>query len=176
MAKTHVEDVRNLALVGHGAVGKTTLADLMLFRSGAVSRAGSVDDGSSVLDFDEEEKHHKYTISSSLVHFMFGGKAFTVIDTPGYPDFIGQAIGALRAVETAVIVINAAAGIEVNTRKVFALSGEAELGRIIVINKLDQDNIRFPELVTSIQETFGKKCLLMNVPNGLGPAFSEVLS
>ena len=176
MAKTHVDDVRNVALVGHGAVGKTTLADLMLFRSGAVSRAGSVDDGSSALDFDEEERHHKYTISSSLVHFMYGGKAFTIVDTPGYPDFIGQTIGALRAVETAVIVINAAAGIEVNTRKVFALSGEAELGRVIVINKLDQDNIRFPELIESIHATFGSKCVLMNVPNGLGAGFTEVIS
>jgi elongation factor G len=176
MAKTHVDDVRNVALTGHGAVGKTTLADLMLFRAGAVSRAGSVDEGSSVLDFDEEERQHKYTISSSLVHFMHGGKAFTVIDTPGYPDFIGQTIGALRAVETAVIVINATAGIEVNTRKVFALAGEAELGRIIVINKLDLENIRFPELVASIQETFGKKCVLMNVPNGLGAGFTAVIS
>src|SRR6185503_11980635 len=98
MAKTHVEDVRNVALVGHGAVGKTTLADLMLFRAGAATRAGSVDDGTSVLDFDEEEKQHKYSISSSLIHFSFKNKEFTVIDTPGYPDFIGQAIGALRAV------------------------------------------------------------------------------
>src|SRR5579872_6161815 len=176
MAKTHVDDVRNVALVGHGAVGKTTLADLMLFRSGTVSRAGSVDDGSSVLDFDEEEKQHKYTISSSLIHFMHAGKAFTVIDTPGYPDFIGQAIGALRAVETAVIVINAASGIEVNTRKTFALAGEEGLGRIIVLNKLDLDNIRFPELIASIQETFGKKCVLMNVPNGLGAGFTAVIS
>src|SRR5258707_7380948 len=176
MARTHVDDVRNVALVGHGAVGKTTLADLMLFKAGAVSRAGSVDDGSSVLDFDEEEKQHKYTISSSLVHFMHGGKAFTVVDTPGYPDFIGQAIGALRAVETAVVVINAAAGIKVNTRKTFALAGNEDLGRIIVLNKLDQDNIRFPELIESIQTTFGKKCVLMNVPNGLGAAFTSVVS
>jgi elongation factor G len=176
MAKTHVEDVRNVALVGHGAMGKTTLADLMLFRSGTGSRAGSVDDGSSVLDFDDEEKQHKYTISSSLIHFDFAGKAFTVIDTPGYPDFLGQAIGALRAIETAVVVISAAAGIEVNTRKVFALAGEEGLGRVIVINKLDHENIRFPELIDSIQETFGKKCVLMNVPNGLGTAFSAVIS
>ncbi len=176
MAKTHVDDVRNVALVGHGAVGKTTLADLLLFRSGAVSRAGSVDDGSSVLDFDDEEKQHKYTISSSLIHFMHAGKAFTVIDTPGYPDFIGQVIGALRAVETAVIVINAAAGIEVNTRRTFALAGEEGLGRMIVLNKLDQENIRFPELIETIQATFGKKCVLMNVPNGLGAAFTSVIS
>lgn len=176
MAKTHVDDVRNVALVGHGAGGKTTLADLMLFRAGVGTRAGSVDDGTSVLDFDEEEKQHKYTISSSLIHFTFAGKAFTVIDTPGYPDFIGQVIGSLRAVETAVVVINATAGIEVNTRKVFALAGDEGLGRVIVINKLDHDNVRFPELVDAIQETFGKKCVLMNVPNGLGAAFTGVIS
>src|SRR5262245_46582343 len=176
MAKTHVDDVRNVALVGHGASGKTTLADLMLFKAGAVSRAGSVDDGSSVLDFDEEEKQHKYTISSSLVHFSHGGKAFTLVDTPGYPDFIGQVIGALRAVETAVIVINASSGIEVNTRKTFVLAGDEGLGRIIVLNKLDLENIRFPELIESIQATFGKKCVLMNVPNGLGAGFKSVVS
>jgi elongation factor G len=176
MPKTHVEDVRNIALVGHGAVGKTTLADLMLFKAGAVSRPGSVDDGSSVLDFDEEEKQHKYTISSSFVNFSHAGKAFTVVDTPGYPDFIGQTIGALRSVETAVIFVGAVSGIEVNTRKVFALAGDEHLGRIVVINKLDLDNIRFPELVASIQETFGKKCVLMNVPNGLGAGFTGVTS
>jgi elongation factor G len=176
MAKTHVDDVRNVVLAGHGAVGKTTLADLMLFKAGVGSRAGSVDDGTSVLDYDDEEKQHKYTISSSLVHFSHAGKEFTLIDTPGYPDFIGQVIGSLRAVETAVIVISAASGIEVNTRKVFALAGEAGVGRIIVINKLDLENIRFPELVASIQETFGKKCVLMNVPNGLGTSFTGVTS
>jgi len=176
MAKTHVEDVRNVALVGHGAVGKTTLADLMLFRAGVGSRPGSVDDGTSVLDFDDEEKQHKYSISSSLVHFDYGGKAFTVVDTPGYPDFIGQAICALRSVETAVVVINGVSGIEVNTRKVFALAGDEGLGRAIVINKLDQENVRFPELIDSIQGTFGKRCVLMNVPNGLGAGFTEVIS
>ncbi|MFN0055285.1 MAG: elongation factor G [Planctomycetales bacterium] len=176
MAKTHVDDVRNVVLVGHGAVGKTTLADLMLFRAGIGSRAGSVDDGTSVLDFDEEERHHKYTISSSLVHFNFGGKAFTVVDTPGYPDFIGQVIGALRGVETAVVVINATSGIEVNSRKVFQLAGNEGLGRVIVINKLDQENVRFEELIDSIQSTFGKKCVLMNVPNALGANFTEVIS
>ncbi|MGQ0635402.1 MAG: elongation factor G [Planctomycetaceae bacterium] len=176
MAKTHVDDVRNVALVGHGASGKTTLADLMLFKAGVGTRAGSVDDGTSVLDFDDEEKQHKYSISSSLVHFDHAGRAFTVIDTPGYPDFIGQAIGALRGVETAVVVVNAGAGIEVNTRKVFQLAGESGLGRVIVLNKLDQENIRFDELIESIQSTFGRKCVLMNVPNGLGGTFSGVIS
>ena len=170
------ENIRNVALVGHGGVGKTTLADLILFKAGVGSRAGSIDDGSSVLDFDEEEKAHKFTISSSVIHFDHAGQHINLIDTPGYPDFIGQAIGALRAVETAIVVINAGAGIGVNTRKTFALAGEAGLGRMIVLNRLDQENIDFPGLIDSIQSTFGKTCVLMNVPNGLGTKFTQVIS
>ena len=176
MVKSHVEDIRNIVLAGHGASGKTTLADLMLAKGGVTPRPGSVDEGTSALDFDEEEKQHKYSISSSIVHFSFDGRDFTIIDTPGYPDFIGQAVGALQAVENAVIVVNAAAGIEVNTRKVFNLAGEAGVKRLIVINKLDADNIRFPELIESIQETFGKMCVPINVPDGVGPKFTAVLS
>ena len=84
MAKHPVADIRNVAFVGHGAVGKTTLSDLMLFKAGAVTRAGSVDDGTSVLDSDEEAKHHKHSITSTLIHFKHAGKHINVIDTPGY--------------------------------------------------------------------------------------------
>ena len=112
-----------------------------------VNRLVSVDDGSSVCDFDEEEKHHKYTIEASVVHFEHAGKRFNVIDTPGYPDFIGQTIGAMRGVDTAAIVINAQSGIEVNTRRVFNEAEKAGLGRMIVINRMDSDNIDFPELL-----------------------------
>ena len=105
MAKHPVADIRNVAFVGHGAVGKTTLSDLMLFKAGAANRAGSVDDGSSVLDSDDEAKHHKHSITSTLIHFKHAGKHINVVDTPGYPDFIGQAIGALRAVETAIVTL-----------------------------------------------------------------------
>ncbi len=176
MSNSHVDDIRNVALVGHGAAGKTTLTDLLLFRAGIGSRAGSVDDGTSVLDCDEEEKHHKFSISSHLAHFQHDGKSINVIDTPGYPDFIGQVICSLRGVETAIVVINAAAGIEVNTRKTFALAGDAGLGRMILLNKLDLENVRFAELITSIQETFGNKCVLMNVPDGLAAQFTKVIS
>lgn len=119
MPKLNVQDIRNIALCGHGAAGKTTLADKLLQVTGAITRPASVDDGTSVCDFDEVEKAHKYTIESSLVHFDHGGKRFNLIDTPGYPDFIGQAIGAFRAVETAAIVINAHSGIGVNARHMF---------------------------------------------------------
>ena len=139
-------------------------------------RPASVDDGTSVCDFDEEEKHHKYSIEAALVHFDHAGKHFNVIDTPGYPDFIGQAIGALRAVETAVIVINAHSGIEVNTRRVFQEAGKAGVGRMIVISKMDTENIDFPKLVGNIQELWGKACVPLNVPIGSGHDFKGVVS
>ena len=110
------------------------------------------------------------------MHFDHGGKHFHLIDTPGYPDFIGQAIGAMRGVDTAAIVINAQSGIEVNTRRVFAEAKKAGLGRMIVINRMDADNIDFATLVESIQELFGKACVLLNVPLGQGADFRGVAS
>ena len=142
-----MDSIRNVALVGHGAVGKTTLADLMLHKAGVNSRAGSVDDGSSLLDTDDDEKDRKHSITSSVVHFDHAGKHINVIDAPGMPDFVGQVIGTLRAVETAVVTVSAAAGIEVNTRKTFHYAGKCGLARMIVINKCDADNIRFEELL-----------------------------
>jgi len=174
MANYSVEDIRSVVFCGHGSAGKTTLVDRLLSTTGAVKHVGSVDEGTSVCDFDEEEKQHKYTIEATLVHFDHAGKHFQVIDTPGYPDFIGQTIGAMRGVDTAAIVINAQAGIEVNTRRVFAEAGQAGLGRMIVINKMDSENIGFPALIENIQEVFGKACVLLSVPLGQGADFRGV--
>lgn len=176
MARHAIEDIRNIALCGHGSSGKTTLVDHILHKTGAITRHASVDDGTSVCDFDEEEKQHKYSIEASVVHFEHGGKRFNVIDTPGYPDFIGQTIGALRAVETAVIAINAHSGIEVNTRRVFKEAADAGLGRILAITKLDSENIDFEKLLASIKEVFGAHCIPINVPVGLGHEFKGVAS
>jgi len=174
MAKYKVEDIRNIALCGHGSSGKTTLVDTMLTATKTVNRQASVDEGTSICDFDEEEKHHKYSIEASVVHFEHAGKHFHVIDTPGYPDFIGQTISALCGVDTAAIVVNAQAGIEVNTRRVFAEAERAGVGRMIIISKMDSDNIDFPAIVASIQELFGNACLLLNVPLGCGADFRGV--
>lgn len=176
MAKYKVEDIRNVAFCGHGSAGKTTLVDRLLNTTGAVKHQGSVDEGTSICDFDEEEKQHKYTIEASLVHFDHAGKHFQAIDTPGYPDFIGQTIGAMRGVDTALIVINAQAGIEVNTRRAFAEAEKAGLGRVIVINKMDSENIGFSALIEAIREIFGKACVLLNVPLGQGADFRGVAS
>jgi elongation factor G len=176
MVKYKVEEIRNIAFCGHGSAGKTTLVDRLLTATGMINRTVSVDDGTSVCDFDEEEKVHKYTIEASVVHFDHAGKRFHAIDTPGYPDFIGQTIGALRGVDTAAIVINAQSGIEVNTRRVFAEAKKAGLGRMIVLNKMDADNINFSGLLESIKEMFGAECVLLNVPLGQGSSFRGVAS
>ncbi len=171
-----VEQIRNVVFCGHGSAGKTTLVDKILTTTGAIARPASVDDGTSICDFDDEEKQHKYTIEATLVHCDHAGRHFQLLDTPGYPDFIGQAIGAMRGVDTAAMVINAQSGIEVNTRRVFAEAKKAGLGRIIVLSRMDSDNIDFATLVENIQELFGKGCVLFNVPLGQGAEFRGVAS
>ncbi len=172
----NIADIRNIALCGHGSAGKTSLADRFLSITGAIPNPVSVDAGNSICDFDEEEKHHKFSVEASVIHFDHAGKRFNVIDTPGYPDFIGQAVGALRAVDTAAIVINAHAGIAVNTRRTFAEAGKAGIGRVIVINRMDSENVDYPKLLESIRELWGNACIPLNVPIGHGPDFKGVVS
>lgn len=176
MLKYHESDIRTIALVGHRASGKTTLSDALLHTAHAVDRMGSVDDGTSVSDYDDEEHKHHFSIDTSILHFEHEGKFVNLLDAPGYPDFVGAALEALNAVETAVIVVSAVNGIEVNTRRMFSEAGKHNLTRLLVINKCDAENVHFPELITAIQETFGKKCVLFNVPDGLGTSFKGVVS
>src|SRR4029078_11390241 len=143
--------------------------------TGAVTTDPSVDAGTSICDFDAEEKAHKRTIESSIIHFEHASKRFNVIDTPGYGDFIGQTIGALRGADTAAIVINAHSGIEVNTRRVFKEAEAAGVGRMLIINKMDEHNIDFPALIERIRDTFGNQCVLFNVPIGHGGDFKGVV-
>ncbi|MBR4750462.1 MAG: elongation factor G [Thermoguttaceae bacterium] len=175
MPKYSPENIRNIVLCGHGGSGKTTLTDAFLNASGKVKRLASVDDGTSICDFDEEEKAHKYTIEPSCVNFDWAGKHFDVFDSPGYPDFIGGAISTMGASDTAVIVVNATSGIEVNTRRVFAEAKKAGLGRMVVLSKMDGDNIKFDELIESIKAVFGQEAALFNVPIGQGSKFTGVV-
>ena len=176
MSKYVSENIRNIVLVGHGAAGKSTLADQLLFKTGISSRAGSVDDGTSKLDTDDEARQHHFSISAAMVHYEYRGNRVNVIDTPGYPEFVGQVISAVCAAETALVTINATAGIEGNTRRTFELTGRAHLARFIVLNKLDLSNIDFSNLIERIQDTFGKNCIPINVPCGLGLEFKGVVS
>ncbi len=175
MGQYETKDIRNVAFVGHGASGKTSLVEGILFKAGATKRLGSVDDGTSISDFDPEEKERKTTIDSSILHCSWQDREINIIDTPGYPDFISGSIGALNAVETAVIVIAATSGIQVNTQKMWDIAGDAGLARVVVITKMDGDNIDFPALLDSIQNTFGEECLPLMLPVGHGSGFKGVV-
>jgi elongation factor G len=160
-----INDIRNVVLLGHGASGKTSLAETILHKTGASNRLGSVDDGSTVCDYDDEERQRHNSIHSALINVNYDGKLINFIDTPGYPDFIGPALLSLSAVETAAIVISAHAGIELNTRKLFDAATKAGLARIIVINKIDAENAEFAELINNIQQSFGTNCRCANLPS-----------
>jgi elongation factor G len=158
------DDIRNIVLLGHGGSGKTSLAEAILYKTGATNRLGSVNEQTSICDYYDEEKEHQHSIASAVVHTKHAGKLINIIDTPGYPDFIGPAITAIPAAETAVIVISAAAGIETNTRKLFELAARANMPRLFVVNKIDAENVDLPELLKSIRETFGPHCRCANLP------------
>ena len=161
----NISDIRNVVLLGHGSAGKTSLLESILHITGKTNRLGIVEDGSTVGDFEDEEKQRGNSIHSALAYTEHNGKTINLIDTPGYPDFIGAALQSIPAVETAVIVISAAAGIEINTRKLFAASTNMNKAKIIVVNKTDAENIDLAELVGMIQETFGSACRCANLPN-----------
>ncbi len=160
-------DIRNIALIGHQSAGKTSLADAILHITGTTNRLGDVNAKSSHLDFMDEEKARSCSIDSALLHVNVNGKLLNVVDTPGAPDFAGAAIAALAGVETAVCVISATAGIEVNTRRMMERARVHGLGRIIVINKIDQ-NLDLAGLLSGIQEMFGHECQPMNLPTEKG--------
>ena len=157
-------DIRNVVLLGHGGSGKTSLAEAILHKTGATSRLGSVDEQTSICDYYDEEKEHQHSIKSSVVYTNYGNKLINIIDTPGSPDFMGSAIKAIPAAETALVVISAAAGIETNTRKLSELAAKAGKPRVIVINKMDAENVALADLIKGIKETFGPHCRCANLP------------
>ena len=170
MAASKTQDIRNIALLGHGGAGKTTLGEAMLFAAKVTGRLGSVDDGTSMLDFSDIEKERKHSVDPSLAHFDHAGKTVNLVDAPGYPDFVGGALSSMAGVDTAVIVISAASGIEVNTRRMFAAAGTEGKARAIVINKIDAENVDLERLMGAITETFGAACKPMNLPSDGGKA------
>ena len=165
MTVANLKDIRNIVLLGHGSSGKTSLTEAILHTTGTTSRLGSVEEKNTVSDFDDEEKQRGNSIHSALMHVTYDSKLINLIDTPGYPDFVSPALVSIPAAETAVIVISAAAGIEMNTRKLFQAATNANKARVIVINKMDAENVDLTELVGQIQETFGPQCRCANLPS-----------
>jgi elongation factor G len=164
MSKTPTETLRSIALVGHGAAGKTTLAEALLHATGAIASRGSVERGSTVCDFDAQEKEAGHSLHSAIVHFAHADTQVHLIDTPGYPDFAGQAIAALAGVDTALIVVNAQTGVELMTERMMRHAAERKLCRMIVINKIDAENLDLPGLVADLRARFGQQCMLLDLP------------
>ena len=164
------QDIRNIALVGHGGAGKTILAEAILNVTGVANRFGRIEDGSTTMDYLDMEKQRKHSVDPAMAYVEHSGKTIDLIDAPGYPDFIGGAISALGGVDTAVIVVSAASGIEVNTRRLFHAAGDLHLARMLVVNKIDAENVDLPRLVEALTETFGPAVKCMNLPAGGGKA------
>ena len=176
MASIKGETIRNVALVGHSGSGKTMLAEAMLFKGGDLNRLGKVSDGTTVSDFDLDEKEGKKSFYSALLHTTWKGRDINILDTPGSADFIGQVHGALSVVELAIITVNAAAGIEVGTRKAWELVRQQGCACMFVITRMDAENARFDEVVSSLQETFGPACTPLMLPVGSGSNFRGVVN
>ena len=168
MSGSKPADIRNVVFLGHGGAGKTTLCEVMLHTAKVTGRLGSVDQGTSYLDYSDIEKERKHSVDPALGHLDHAGKLINLIDAPGYPDFVGGAMSVLAGVDAAVVVISATAGIEVNTRRLFKAATDSKLPIAIVINKIDGENIDLPALMVSIGESFGKMCKVINLPTDGG--------
>jgi elongation factor G len=163
-----IDQLRNVALVGHAATGKTILCEALLAKAGAISAAGSVEEGTTVCDHDPREQASGHSMSACVARLSHGEARVNLIDTPGLPDFQGQALGILPAVETVAVVIDASLGIEMVTRQMMEWAKQRGLCRMIAINKIDAEGVDLEGLLGSIQETFGKECLPINLPTGGG--------
>ncbi len=160
-----VEAIRTLALVGPTGSGKTLLAEALLHAAGAIAAVGSLERGATVSDHDPLERKYQHSLNASLMHCSHGGCRIHLIDTPGLPDFLGQALPALEAVETVAVVIDAATGITPTAERMMAWAAERQLDRMIVVNKIDADPAALPALLEQIQATFGRECLPLNLPD-----------
>ena len=160
-----VANIRTVALVGSSASGKTTLSEALLATAGAITAPGSVERGSTVSDADPLERRLQHSLQSSLMHLRWHDCRVHLVDTPGGADFIGQSLPALEAVETAAVVISAAAGIEPMAVRMMQYAAERQLDRMIIVNKIDAPGVDLPGLLAQIQATFGKACLPLNLPD-----------
>jgi len=158
------ENIRNIALVGQNDAGKTTLTEVLLHQTGAINTPGKVENGTTVCDFEPLEKEHQHSLNTAIISLDQDGKHINLLDTPGYPDFMGHALSTFEAVETVAVVINASAGIEMVARRMLERAAEQKECRIIIINKIDTPELDLPGLLAEIKAAFGNECLPINLP------------
>ncbi len=170
------EKIHNVGLFGHVGCGKTTLTEAMLLRSGAISRLGRVEDGNTISDYDPDEQKRGMSINLSVMPLEWSDNKITLIDTPGYADFVGDMASAMRVIDGAIIVMDASAGVEVGTEKVWELAVKNKVPRILFINKLDRDNANFFRCVEQAREVLDESVTPMQIPIGVARDFRGVIS
>jgi elongation factor G len=158
--------IRNVAVTGHRGTGKTSLVEAMLFQAGAVNRLGSIEQGSTVGDWDEDEQRRQMTISASLAHLEWQGRKINLIDTPGEPSFQGEMVSSIRVVEGALIVVSAVMGVEVQTNRVWARAEELGLSRLFFVNMLDRERADFFRVLNAIQSSLSPRAVAIHLPIG----------
>lgn len=160
------DKIRNVVLVGHSSSGKTTLAEAILFNTGALKRRGLVDDGNTVSDFDPEEIRRKISINTSVLPCEYQQAKINVLDAPGYLDFAGEVKGAIAAADAAIVVVDAVAGVEVGTELVWSYLDESNLPRVVFVNKMDRENANFARVVSQLSDLFETRILPFQLPIG----------
>ena len=166
------QDIRNLALVGQAGAGKTLLLEALLLQAGILRNKGSVQRGSTISDFDPQEKRLQHSIDTALCSFDSNAHHFTMIDTPGYTDFLGRAFSVLEAVESAAIVMSASSSVDLVTERLMDFTEDRGLCRMIIINKIDCRDAHPEQLLAELRTRFGVHCLPLNLPGEGGPLSS----
>ena len=168
-------DIRNFAIVGHGASGKTMLCEAMLACAGEINRMGSIETKNTVSDYHHDEHERQISIHSSPLHLEWMNKKFNIIDTPGYLDFIGEAISSLAVVDMAVVLLQAVNGVEVGTEQVWSFASKNNIPKVLVVNGLDREHTKFDEILNNAKGHFGKNVFPMQLPVNAGPGFNQII-
>lgn len=171
MKEVTIDRIRNVGLISHGGVGKTSLAEAMAFCAGMNNRLGKVDEGQTISDFHSDEIERRISITTSLLHFGWHGHKINLLDTPGYSDFLGEVKGALRVVDTAVVLIHGVSGIEVGTEQVWENAEEAGVSRVFFVNRLDKEHADFDSVLESLRHTYGAPVVAVHLPVHPGENF-----
>ena len=160
------EQLRNIVLLSHGGAGKTSLAESLLFATGAITRMGRVEDGNTTSDYEPEEIKRGSSAQMALVPCLWNNCKINVIDTPGYADFLGEVVSGLRVADGGVVLVAAPSGIEVGSEQAWSLLDRQSAPRIVFVNKMDRENADFMGTVDALQQRFGRSCIATHLPIG----------
>ena len=170
-----INEIRNVGMVGHGGVGKTSLVEAVLYDAGVTTRLGRVDDGTTASDYTDDEIQRKTSIGASLLHLEWKNHKINLVDMPGYADFIGEVVGGLRVTETALILLSAQAGVEVGTEQVWNIARKYNIARAFFVNKMEKEHADFEKTVKQAKESFGHQVTPIQIPIGEGLGFKGII-